>query len=93
MSNGAERGPYKPRGSFNTSGEDVALAALYKGIASRAQLMQAFVAEGRASSSINSVLHKLRQAGEIHLADDGNYSLTKKARDRLRHRKSSKKGK
>jgi hypothetical protein len=87
----SERKPYKPRGSFDVSGEDVALAALYKGIAGRPQLMQAFTAQGRAPSSINSVLHKLRQSGDVHLADDGMYSLTKKARDRLRHRKSAKK--
>jgi uncharacterized protein YpbB len=48
------------------------------------------VAQGRSGKSISSVLHKLKKQGDVQIGDDG-YMLTKKARDRMRHRKGRKK--
>jgi uncharacterized protein YpbB len=54
------------------------------------QLRDLFVAQGRSGKSISSVLHKLKKQGDVQIGDDG-YMLTKKARDRMRHRKGRKK--
>jgi hypothetical protein len=90
--NGANvaRGPYKPRGQFDVSGEDVvAKALLSEPLMTAGQFKRLFVSQGRSQHSINSVLHGMKQRGELNSSPDG-YSLTKKMRDRLRHRKAAK---
>lgn len=92
-SNGAGRthsADRKPHGRFEVSGEEAILQALNgRPPMTSAQLAGAFEAQGRSPKSISSCLHKLRSEGLINSTHDG-YSLTKKSRDRLRHRKSAK---
>jgi len=84
---GQPRGPYK-RGNFEVSGEDTVLKVLFgKPPMTAQQLRDVFISQGRSGSSINSVLYKFKRDGDVQVNDDG-YALTKKARDRLRHRKA-----
>ena len=78
------------RGSFDTTGKEALGALLFKtSPLTASQLKQAFVAEGRSPASISSVLHSMKTDGDIKLTDQG-YVLSKKMRDRLRHRKGTK---
>ena len=90
----APRGPYKPRGpakKYEMTGSELVMKVMSgKPPMSTAQLRDAFVAQGRSPSSINSVIHTMMKDNEVRITDDG-YTLTKLARDRLRHRKGKKK--
>jgi hypothetical protein len=80
----------KPPGRFELSGEQAILHALHgKPPMTAPQLADAFSAQGRSPKSISSCLHKLRTDGLISSTSDG-YSLTKKARDRMRNKKKKK---
>jgi hypothetical protein len=91
--NGGERGPYKPRKqpiiSDETGTEVIAKVLFGKPPMTVAQLKQVFEAQGRSAKSISSVLYNMRDNGEVQSGEDG-YSLTKKMRDRMRHRKVKK---
>ena len=84
-------GHSQPRGQFETTGQE-AVADILNGKPpmTTAQLRDVFKAQGRSPASIASVLHTMKANGELKLTDDG-YTLTKLMRDRLRHRKGSKK--
>jgi len=84
------RGPYKPRKVYAKTGEEVALEYLAKKPGTNAQIREQFIVEHRSPHSINSVLHTLKNDGLIKADDAGVYSLTKKMKDRLRHRKDKK---
>ena len=90
-SNGAQP-PHagKPRKSFAVTGSDYLLRLIGKAKAplTNAAARKAFLADGRSENSINSVVHLLRTEGLIGYAPDGGYILTKKQKDRLRHRVS-----
>jgi hypothetical protein len=90
---GEPRGPYKTRKQPVTlaeTGDETVIKALFaKSPLTVPQLRDLFVAQGRSPKSISSVLHKLKQDGEVLISDDG-YMLTKKARDRMRHKVSRK---
>jgi hypothetical protein len=76
-----------------TTGNDVVLKTLYaaKGPTPAREIGGAFAAAGRSPKSINSVLHSMQKDGDIQRhPDGGGFVLTKKARDRMRHRVSSK---
>lgn len=77
----------RPRKQFATTGEDDALKLLSKGAMATKVIRDHFADMGRSPASINSVLHALKQNGDAKLSDNGEWVLTKKAKDRLRHRK------
>ena len=84
--------PRATRGVYEGTGKELVERVLFsKSPQSNAQLREYFVAEKRSSHSINSILHNMKKAGEVTLNADGAYSLTKKARDRLRHHIGKKK--
>lgn len=91
---GQPRGPYNTRKqpvTLEETGDEAVIKALFgKPPMSVPQLRDLFVAQGRSGKSISSVLHKLKKQGDVQIGDDG-YMLTKKARDRMRHRKGRKK--
>jgi hypothetical protein len=78
----------KPRNVFKQSGKDYALEILAKGPMQIAKVRQFFIDDGRSRHSINSVLFNLKSEGLVELRD-GNWSLTKKMKNRLRHRKEA----
>lgn len=82
----------KPYARFDVPGEDVVLEALQKKspLIGR-ELGEIFANQGRSSKSISSCLYKLRTSDMIKSTPEG-FILTKKARDRMRHRKAAKKG-
>jgi CRP-like cAMP-binding protein len=89
-SHGPSAAKGKPRPQFEETGQELVCNALYsKPPMTRAQLIQYFATNGRSGHSVNSVLHKMRKDGEIQLKD-GDYTLTAKIRDRMRHRKARK---
>jgi hypothetical protein len=77
----------KPRNAFNQTGPDLVVEALAKEPMATAKVRQLFIDAGRSYHSINSVLHNLRKAGLIDNAD-GVWKLTKKMKDRLRHKRN-----
>jgi hypothetical protein len=78
-----------PRGSFDISGHDALLAFLYKTHPAKlSDLRAAFEKMGRSPNSIPSLMHALKGEGSIASSPEG-YTLTRKARDRLRHRKEN----
>lgn len=85
--NGADDGTRTHRGTYTTTGRE-AIAAILKGKPpmTTGQLRDAFEAQGRSPASIASCVHTMKADGELVLTDSG-YTLTKKMRDRLRHRK------
>jgi hypothetical protein len=94
--NGVVRGPYKKhegapkktRADFAEKGEDVLAQALFKkSPQTHTALGEMFKAIGRSHKSINSLLHNMRGDGLIERNDDG-WALTKKMKDRMRHRKA-----
>ena len=78
-----------PRKQFETSGKDFAFGLLYKHKMSANELRQHFADTGRSPNSIHSILHNAKVDGLLTLGKDGIYSLTKKARDRMRHKVKS----
>ncbi len=94
-SNGHDKEPRQstPRGPqkvFKTTGQEAVIKMLYGAPPmTTGQLRDVFVSQGRSPSSINSVIHTMIKAGEAQVTDDG-YTLTKKMRDRLRHRVAAK---
>jgi hypothetical protein len=85
------RGPHKTRVQLEETGEDVVAKALYgKPPMTNAQLRDVFTSQGRSPTSINSVLHTMKNNGEVKVTKDG-YTLTQKMRDRIRHREAAKK--
>src|SRR5262245_16310979 len=76
-----EARPYKPRGNFETTGQQAIEAILFTGPKPRAALAEAFVKQGRSPTSINSCLHTMRQGGDVILQDDDTYTLSRRAKD------------
>src|SRR5262245_22925576 len=66
---------YKPRGTFEKTGQQVVEEMLIVGPRTREQLATAFARNGRSPHSINSCLHTMRQGGDVTLSPDGVYSL------------------
>lgn len=91
---GVPRGPYKqrkPPGDFTETGEETVAKALHgKPPMTAKQLKDVFISQRRSPSSINSVLHKMKNQNEIQISPDGGYTLTKLMRDRMRSRKTRK---
>lgn len=84
--------PRAARGVYEGTGTELVERALFaKAPQTNAQLREYFIAEKRSGHSVNSILHNMKKAGEVTANADGAYSLTKKARDRLRHRIGKKK--
>jgi len=82
-------GHRKPKGSFEESGADLLIRVLNKsGPMSKGQMHEAFEKAGRSGKSADSVTHGLKSQGLIQNTGNG-YVLTKKMRDRLRHRKGA----
>jgi hypothetical protein len=82
------RGPYK---KYETTGADELIKILHgKPPMTSTQLADAFRARGRSPKSINSLCHSMKKSGDLVLTEDG-YTLSKKMRDRLRHRVAAKK--
>jgi hypothetical protein len=83
------RGPYK---KYDAHGDDVVMKILLasKMPLTSTHLKDHFVALGRAPTSINSLIHIMKKRGDIEVRDDG-YVLSKKVKDRLRHRVAAKK--
>jgi hypothetical protein len=74
---------------FEITGRDFFLKVLQKGKPlTTAAMRQAFADDGRSPQSANSITHTLKQEGLIQATEDG-YILTKKMKDRLRHRKGA----
>lgn len=92
------RGPYKkkrPSTKIETksglSGKNFVLKLLEKGPMATAELGEAFVADGRAKSSTASTINHLKVADLIRYDEKlVGYVLSKKMKDRLRHRKEAK---
>lgn len=91
---GEPRGPYKTRKKavqLEETGEEVIAKVLFgKPPMTNAQLRDVFVSQGRSASSINSVLHTMKNKGDVQISPDGGYTLTKLMRDRIRSRKNRK---
>jgi hypothetical protein len=81
----------KPRNSYEVTGNDFMLGFMYKndGPYPTARLREAFSKAGRSPASVASLLHKAKANGSVENRDDG-YVLTKKVRDRLRHKQENK---
>jgi hypothetical protein len=94
LNGGTPRGPYAPRKqpvSLEETGEEVVGKALYaKSPMTVSELREKFLEQGRSKSSISSVVHTMKNNGDLVSGPDG-YSLSKKMRDRMRHKKSNKK--
>jgi hypothetical protein len=85
---GQPRGPYKPRKTFETTGADFVMELLHKEPMPTQVLRDHFNDVGRSPHSISSQLHTLQNDDLIkHTADGTMWMLTKKAKDRMRHRK------
>lgn len=88
--------PHEPRTrkayrKFETTGEELITSVLFKqGAKTTQQLRDLFVAEERSPASVSSQLHEMKNSDEIKSTPDG-WVLSKKARDRLRHRVANKK--
>jgi len=84
------RGPYK---KFDVGGDERIAQALFKNSPMTAsQLAEMFTEEGRSPKSVNSCVHTMKKRGDV-VQDPkmGGYMLTKKMRDRMRHRVTTKK--
>jgi transposase len=82
----------KPRKLFGEPGKDLVLKLLQKGKPLRtSEISKIFEAEGRSPHSANSLMHVLKNEGMVENKGDG-FVLTKKMKDRLRHRKAAKHG-
>jgi hypothetical protein len=82
--------PRAPRNQFAKSGAEFILELLFKNQLSNADLKAAFEADSRSPASTSSILHNGKKAGDIVLdKKTGKFGLSKKARDRLRHRKAN----
>lgn len=88
--NGAARPPRSPRGVYQLKGSEFAMQVLYRADKPlrTSQLKDAFVKAGR-GRSVASAVHALKQQGLLETTDGG-YALTRKAKDRLRHRAANK---
>lgn len=83
--NGAE--PSRQPNRFSTTAEEDLLDMLYDGQMTTAQLKSAFAERGRAPGSVSSTLTNVKKEGDIKEADVGEgWVLTKRTRDRIRHR-------
>lgn len=91
---GEPRGPYKvrkPAVHLEETGEEAVANALFKKSPQETAVLRGLFAEqGRSAASISSVLHSMKTKGDIVNTSDG-YALSKKARDRLRHRIANRK--
>lgn len=92
--NGAHATKGKPRQSYGVRGSDLMAQTLFK--ANRpmgsGDLRDAFEKAGRSPNSIASIIHALKAQGIIEYSTTGKsagYVLTKKMKDRLRHRKGA----
>jgi hypothetical protein len=79
----------KPRPIFAITGRDFLMNNLRKSPMTRAALGAAFVKAGRSAASVSSLTHTAINQGDIEKTADG-YMLTRKAKDRLRHKQSRK---
>lgn len=87
--NGTASGKYQ-RGQFDVTGEQAIIDALSPNFKmTTAQLKEVYAKGGRSTASVSSVVHKMLQGGDLQRTEDG-YALSKKMRDRLRHRKARK---
>ena len=87
--NGTAGKPRQPRPAYDKPARDVLLEALHGKSMRSGEIRDAFVAAGRAPSSFASVIHLLKQSGDVQSTSEG-YTLTKKARDRMRHKSKRK---
>lgn len=84
-------GETKPRGQYATGGDvEIENILFDNSPMTTNQLAAAFDQLGRSPKSVHSLVHRMKNDGVIVSGDDG-YSLSKKARDRVRHRKTKKK--
>jgi hypothetical protein len=90
---GTPRGPYKtrkPAVQLEETGEEAVAKALFgKPPQTAKQIKDLFTSQGRSAASTSSVLYTMKANGDVQIGDDG-YTLTKKMRDRMRHRKAAK---
>jgi hypothetical protein len=89
--NGAHPATRKPKKSYEIPNKDflIGVLAKAKGPISAGQLKEAFTEDGRGAASINSLVWQFKKDGLVDNKGDG-YFLTKKMKDRLRHRVSRK---
>lgn len=81
------RGPYK---KYQETGRDTLIKMLSgKPPMTARQLADAFEERGRSPKSINSLCHVMKKTGDLVLGEEG-YTLSKKIKDRLRHRANKK---
>jgi|SRR5215467_15109720 len=87
--NGAERAPHK-RGAYGMTGKDFIVQALVRANkpVRGTDFKRLFEKDGRPGSSIASPINELRERGLISSTPEG-YVLTRKMKDRLRHRKEA----
>jgi hypothetical protein len=83
----------RPKKVFEIPNRDFLIERLSKakGSVSASQLKEAFTEDGRGPASVNSLVWMLKNEGLLENKGDG-WSLTKKMKDRLRHRKAAKHG-
>jgi hypothetical protein len=84
----------KPHQSYSVKGTDLVAQILYKSgePMGSGELSQAFEKAGRSPHSIASPLHSLRLQGLVEYSTTGKttgYVLTKRMKDRMRHRKGA----
>ena len=75
------------RQQFNEAGHQVIARLLMKGPMTTRDIAPVFVEAGRSKSSVHSQLNYLKDAGDVKKDADGErWMLTKKGRDRMRHK-------
>lgn len=80
------------RRQFDTPGHEFISALLMKGPMSPREIAARFAEVGRAKSSVHSQIDYLKNAGAAkHDASGEKWMLTKKGRDRIRHKTAAKK--
>jgi hypothetical protein len=81
----------KPKKTYEIQNKDflIGVLAKAKGPISAKQLKEAFTEDGRGPASVNSLVWLLKNEGLLGNTGDG-WFLTKKMKDRLRHRVSRK---
>ena len=84
----------KPRKSYSVKGPDLVAQILFKAgePMGSGELRQAFEKAGRSPQSIASPLHMLKTQGLVEYSTTGKttgYVLTKRMKDRMRHRKGA----
>jgi hypothetical protein len=91
--NGSHKPTGKPKKAYEIPNKDFLFEVLGKAKSpiSAGQLKKAFTEDGRGPASVNSLVWLLKNEGLLGNTGDG-WFLTKKMKDRLRHRKAAKHG-